>query len=465
MCDSFFVSRRQPPKSSRPKAARPPRSGAPARKQADRQGGRRQAPGRRALSAARQGGRIVSGGDRDLARALGRAFEAAAAPGELHESVTHPIHTYAARLHPATARDLVALVLEPVSVSKPALLDPFCGAGTVLVEARLAGARPIGVDINPLAVAIARAKTWDVPASRRAQLLARGKEIAAAALAEGKAARRSGYEPPTLRAPRGIDPDERDRALEGWFSPHVRRELEFLAGAIDGVREEDRGLAAVLEVLLSSILYKVSKRAADTDPSTTQRRVARGAAARLFRQRVEMLAVGLEEICEVPAAGVPRVVRGDARDLARAKLEEGSVHAVVTSPPYAGTYDYLDQHGLRLAFLGWSERELSAREIGARRSFRGDRDRAMAKFGQDLGRALAEIGRVLVPGGLAAIVIGDSLAGNQAVYADELVRRLTAPPLRVVAWASQSRPTRGAAEVRAFADRPKREHILLLQRA
>ncbi len=417
------------------------------------------------MSAARQGGRVLSGGDRSVARRLERALKSPAREREIHESATHPVHTYAARLHPATARDLVELLLEPVSSETPSVLDPFCGAGTVLVEARLAGARPIGVDINPLAVAISRAKTWDVPAERRAELLRRGKEIAAATLAEGKAARRSGYEPQAPRAPRGADPKQRDRGLEGWFSPHVRRELEFLAAAIDEVKADDKGLAAVLEVLLSSILYKVSRRAADTDPSTATRRVARGAAARLFRQRVEMLAAGLDELCAVPAAGRPRILRGDARNLAKLKVEDASVDAVITSPPYAGTYDYVDQHGLRLAFLGWSEREFEAREIGARRHFRGSRERAMDQFGQDLGRVLDEIGRVLLPGGLAAVVIGDSLAGGKAVYADDVIRELTRKPLRVRAWASQARPTRGAAEARAFSDREKREHILLLEKA
>ena len=36
--------------------------------------------------------------------------------------------------------------------------DPFCGSGTVLLEARHQGLDAIGVDLNPLAVAIANAK-------------------------------------------------------------------------------------------------------------------------------------------------------------------------------------------------------------------------------------------------------------------------------------------------------------------
>lgn len=38
------------------------------------------------------------------------------------------------------------------------VLNPFCGRGTTIYAAQLAGVPAVGVDVNPLAVAIARAK-------------------------------------------------------------------------------------------------------------------------------------------------------------------------------------------------------------------------------------------------------------------------------------------------------------------
>ena len=38
------------------------------------------------------------------------------------------------------------------------VLDPFCGRGTTIYAARLVGVPAVGVDVNPVAVAIARAK-------------------------------------------------------------------------------------------------------------------------------------------------------------------------------------------------------------------------------------------------------------------------------------------------------------------
>ncbi len=352
---------------------------------------------RRALTTVRSSGRIERGGSTTDSDALARALRAPTDEPEVADSLTHPVHTYPARMDPATARALLELVCEPGRT----VLDPFCGGGTVLVEARQLGARAIGVNINPLAVAIARAKVWTPPAARRRELLETARSISVAALAEGKAARRSGGGEQPHRGPRGKAGAERDRAIAPWFAPHVRRELEYLAGAVNGVRRRDEELADLLTVLLSSILYKVSKRTSDTDPRPTTRNVARGAAARLFRARAELLCAGLDELAAV--RGPDAEARpGDARKLGDAGIARASVDAVVTSPPYAGTYDYADQHQLRLDFLGISDAALRAGEVGARRQFRGERSRALATWERDLSAAMTQ-NRARVAAGRARV--------------------------------------------------------------
>lgn len=427
---------------------------------------------RRAFTPARTPGRIERGGDEDLSRALADALTQAQRDRDTAHSATHELHTYPARLHPATARRLVTLGLATASGHEappipPTVLDPFCGSGTVLVEARRAGARALGVDANPLAVLIARAKTWTVPGERREQLRQVGRRMAGMALSEGKAARRAGYEPPPLRAPAGVDPEERNRRLLHWFAPHVRRELEHLAARIDELREGDPELADILTVVLSSVLYKVSRRASDTDPSRVERRVGRGAAARLFGDRVEFLYKGLAQLARSSRAPAGEVFCGDARHLDQAVLADASVDAVVTSPPYAGTYDYADQHQLRLDFLGMSAQAFRAAELGARREFAEEglaRRRAKRRFTRALGAALSEAARVLTPGGVALVVQGDSVAGDRLVEADQLIQAAAGDLLEVRAWAWQERPKLGRREHLAFDDQPKREWVFLLSR-
>jgi DNA modification methylase len=388
--------------------------------------------------------------------------------GEQHlERYTHGIHSYPARMHPLTARRaLVALGAGPGKV----VLDPFCGSGTVLVEAMLTGATAIGIDANPLAVLLARARIYRAGPQSRRQLVDAAHRIAHTTLAAGKAARRSGYVPPELRRVHADEEAEaaREAALEGWFATHVRRELETLAQGIDA--ERPGPMRDVLAALLSSIVVKVSRRTSDTRGETTPRKLGRGMAARLFMERAEKLALGLAALdADAPAAGRAEVQLGDAREL---RLADRSVQLVVTSPPYAGTYDYVEHHKLRAAFLGLPTTEFARRELGSRRSFGATTDsveRALTLWDADLSRALAEIHRVLVPGGQVAFMVGDSLAGRGrvavAIAADHLLADVaTRAGLRFVAAAAQSRPLLGTLEHDRFGKTGKHEHLMVFEK-
>ena len=125
-----------------------------------------------------------------------------------------------------------------------------------------------------------------------------------------------------------------------------------------------------------------------------------------------------------------------------------------------------------MIFLGLDPRGLERGEIGARPQFSGGpqrRDRALADTRAALGAVLAEMARALASGGRAALVIGDSLAGSEAVRANRLVADTladspAAADLSLVAWARQERTTLGRAEARAFTGTAKCEHILLFAR-
>lgn len=405
-------------------------------------------------------GRIFADGVRASAEALVAALRAPHIDHDVAESLTHPFHSYPARLHPATARLLVELVATGAGRDAP-IVDPFCGSGTSLVEARAAGVRAIGVDLNPLAVLVARAKTWTAPPRRRKELHQVGHEITGLVLAAGKAARRSGAEQAPMRKPVGFDPNARNRRLASWFAPHVRRELEQIAFHLDNLHTSDPELAGVLTACLSAILYKVSSRSSDTDGSWVDRNVPRGAAARNFAQRVELLTAGLHDLARGHGA-IPEIIEHDARGLGEV-VRDGTAGGVIASPPYAGTYDYAEHQRLRFDFLALRHRDLDAGEIGSRRSFDQDPDAAHA-WRAALADALDAIGRALAPGRPAAIVIGDSFAQNLPMYALDDLRGALTDELYLEAWASQQRPMLGGREQRAFGDRPKAEHIVLLRR-
>lgn len=399
-------------------------------------------------------GRMEWSGEATLAEPLAEALQAANRDRDrvTAQSLTHNLHSYPARMHPATARALVELLVGPAIAragrsNLPTVLDPFCGSGTTLVEARYAGAAGFGIDANPLAVRIATAKTWTALRRERDSLRKLGHRIADRSWAEAKAARRSGYEPPPHRKRR------REGDIGEWFLKHVRRELEFLYSAITSQKGE---IPELLSVPLSAILHKVSLRASDTDRSKVERRIGRGMATRLFRERIDQWFRGLDELASGSRAPLPTIIAGDARRLPRMQID-----AVITSPPYPGTYDYSAHHDLRMAFLEIDDSRLRKREIGARRDIaRG----GLSQWRADTSTWMKQAASRLGSGKYLAAVVGDSFTGRGAVFADQELERLAPDTLELVARASQSRVKLGQKEQKLFGSRAKREHILLFAR-
>lgn len=70
---------------------------------------------------------------------------------------THCFHIYPAMMIPQIARELINRYGVPGGL----LFDPYCGAGTSIVEAKLAGMNAIGTDLNALARLIVHSKIHD----------------------------------------------------------------------------------------------------------------------------------------------------------------------------------------------------------------------------------------------------------------------------------------------------------------
>lgn len=402
---------------------------------------------RRSLS--QFGGAVTSRGEPALAALLERAWRAADGGGDrLEHPLTHGFHAYPARAHP----QLVRLLVRELSPPSGRVLDPFCGSGTVLVEAFAAGRRALGFDVNGVAVRLAYLKSRRTGAGFRTALARAAQAVAR----RGNAAVRANEEEAVAELP---------ALLLEWFAPHVARELDALGRTID--RERDPALHGALLLVLSSLLMKVSRREAETSERVLERRIAAGAATQLFAERTEELVQGLAALAAAsreagPVGEPPLVALADARAL---PVAARSIDLIVTSPPYAGTYDYGRIQELRARLLGIPLEAARRREIGGRGAAEKAPAGASARFEDELAAALREMARVLKDDGRAVLILGDSRAGASSVRGDALVERLSpGSGLRVVAVASQERrelPGPDAARFRGT----RHEHLIALAAA
>jgi hypothetical protein len=353
----------------------------------------------------------------------------------------HGFHSYPARLHPGTAARLIELL----TPDRGLVADPFCGCGTVLVEARRLGKRSLGLDLNPLAVRLTRFKTEPMPEGQRAQLL-----DAAERVAEWAEERRATQAGPTRR----YADDEREE-----FDVHVLLELDGLA---QGIRREPAGpIRQALLLALSSIFSKVARQ---PTAEFKHKRLASGFAIRFFVGRVGELTRQLsayEALLPSPPPSVT-VREGDARELAA--LNWRNVDLYISSPPYPGVLDYADYHRTRLRWLGLDGASLDEKELGARRHLQElDHREAAQRWEQDFTRVLDGMRGALSANGRVALILADSMLSGEPYPADEVVLRCgAAAGLRLLARGSQRRPHFHPDSAKAFGRRPRYEHLLLL---
>ncbi len=390
------------------------------------------------------GGDLTMTGDPATAERLADAWRAAReAPGD---TLTHGFHTYPARLHPAVAARLLDGLLTTAEPGRvPRVLDPFCGSGTVLVEGVARGLPVVGVDLNPLAVRLSRLKCTPRPAEARARFLALAEAVTEASLAHVRAR-------DNVRAPL-------PRAEVAWYAPHVLKELAGLWLEIGrAAPPEDR---EALTLVFSALVVKFSRQRADTREEAVDKRLRKGLASEFFLRKARELAERWGALAEASAAtgrgepGAPVVLAGDARAV-DTLVGARRFDLIVTSPPYGGTYDYVQHQARRYPWLGIEPARFEEREIGARRRVAAHDD-GLAEWDRELADVLMALRRVAAPGARAVLVLGDAKARGRVLPADRHLAEL-APGCGWTFVATASEP-----RVDWHGGAPRREHLVELR--
>ena len=232
--------------------------------------------------------------------------------GEKTKSFTHGLHTYPAMFIPQVARRL----LQKYSKKGDTICDILCGSGTALVESKVLSRNAYGIDLNPLAIFLAKVKTIALNPSllnnRYFQLLNRIEKI----------------KDESIKKPDFFN-------VDFWFKKDVAIKLAKIKKAINEIEQESQKnffLVAFSEtVRLSSNtkngefkLVKIhEEKLKDYSPDVLG----------IFKKKVESNILKMEEFYKNYDKNTwIKIIYGDSSK--ENGIKENSIDCIITSPPY-----------------------------------------------------------------------------------------------------------------------------------
>ena len=226
------------------------------------------------------------------------------------------------------------------------VLDPFGGCGTTVVESKVMGRNSIGVDINDVAILIAKAKSRAINPrileERNLELLKRIEQ--------------------KMRFPENLY-DEAHPRLKYWFKRKQFNQLNVIYKQI--MKESNESLKVFYSCCFSDILKPCSiwfAKSIKPMKDLTKKQPSVYIAFKkhlLFMTRQNTEFFNFLKNKEYPVTDA-KLMKGDAR---RLDLPNSSVDLVVTSPPYATSYEYADVHQLSILWFKFSDNLLEFKKI------------------------------------------------------------------------------------------------------
>lgn len=231
--------------------------------------------------------------------------------GEKTKSYTHGIHTYPAMFIPQVARR----ILEAYSKPGETVCDIFCGSGTTLVESKLLGRNVYGIDLNPLAIFLAKAKTTPIDPKKLT------KEYLAA-LVQFEKIKDTEVEKPDFNN------------IDFWFKEPVIIKLARLKKAIQQIKDE-----AIKNFLMVAFSETVRY---SSNTKTGEFKLVRIKGEKLekhnpdvlglFRKNAEKNIVGMSDYFRDAKDTRVNIIYGDSSKTNG--IKDSSIDCILTSPPY-----------------------------------------------------------------------------------------------------------------------------------
>lgn len=339
--------------------------------------------------------------------------------------ITHGYHRYPAKFIPQLAARLMATYTQEQDL----IVDTFAGCGTTLIEAKMMNRPSVGVDINPVAVLIAKAKTTPIaPALINQHFVALSEALD------------SYHSNASVKLPT-------HERIAYWFSPDSTHKLAFLLSHIAKIKHHaarDFFYCGFSNILKSCSIWMQKS----NKPTRDFNKIPAEPFACFLKQAKMMMRNNEAFFNALSEKGLLKVSCGiHCQDARKIPVAANAASLVVTSPPYVTSYEYADLHQLsalwlgymdelgdfRKQFIGTASAKAAAIDLNSSiaLSIADDLHKVhkktaeeVATYFSEMNATFKEMRRVLKAGGKACIVIGNtSLKGVQILNAEVFVEQ------------------------------------------
>ncbi len=356
---------------------------------------------------------------------------------------THGFHPYPAKFTPQLVNKYFNLYCK----SGDSILDPFCGSGTTLVEAALNGMNSVGIDLNPIAYIVSKAKT--------SKFSKKEVQIIEYFITEVKDLLVNYDFKNELRIPEFPNRDH-------WFQKNVSYELAKLKQKIEDIRYNEK-VQNLFYSAFSKIIVKVSNQDSEVRYTAKNKNHPNGI---VYKSFIETLSNYINVLTSNKHSIIASssVFRGDSFEILKT-IDNDQFDFVITSPPYINTFDYYLYHKQRMFWLGYDHRPVRKNEIGNHHRIDTKKfDAAKSEYIESMTQIMNELSRVSKQNSHFVLIIGDGIVDgctiDMSVVISEICKNSNFA-IEKIESVNLSEITRSFNK--KFSNAPKKEHSITLK--
>jgi len=278
--------------------------------------------------------------------------------GDTNAYAFHNLYPFKGKFYPRVVRTLInSFGLN----SKSLILDPFNGSGTTTHEASIMGIESVGIDITPIGTILAEIKN----------------------------------ELPFLK--------EKDITFTWQELSEILRKIE---------KKERKHSNPIIHKLVLILYFDTIDAFART--SRYNKKGKEG----LFNEKYKYVLDCYKKLIELKEKfdlefKKAKIIQGDILELKNFDLMKGKFDAVITSPPYYFSIDYVGKDKLAYDYLGIEMKKIESKYLGMKNNMiksniYGDLPPKVVRYYEDLKESVENIFWSLKSGGRSAIIVGDS---------------------------------------------------------